>query len=126
VHVRLGRRVAEKVGEEALDQAVLADDLLGAGPSGLGQQRLLLLAAFDQPFGFEPLEHLAGGRTRHAEHLGDAGGEGGGAARQRVVLADREGEEVDGLQVLVDGVSRHRLNSNAACPPYEAAVSLAW
>ena len=39
---------------------------------GLGQDRLLVLAALDEPFGLEPLQHLAGRRARDAEHLGDA------------------------------------------------------
>ena len=72
------------------------------------QDRLLLLAALDEPLGLEPLEHLAGGGARDAEHLGDARRDralAGGA-----VLADREGEEVDHLEVLVDRVpvARHR------------------
>ena len=59
VHVRLGRRVAHEVGQEALDQAVLADDALGPLDPGRRQDRLLVLAALDEPVGLEPLQHLA-------------------------------------------------------------------
>ncbi len=101
--VRLGRRVAHEVGEEALDDPVLAHDALRALGALGREDRLLLLAALDEPLGLEPLEHLAGRRARDAEHLGDArrdrGRPGGGP-----VLADREGEEVDRLEVLVDRV----------------------
>ena len=63
-----------------------------------------MLAALDQPFGLEPLQHLPGRRARDAEHLGHPDGDGRQAVRHRPVLADREGEEVDRLEVLVDGV----------------------
>ena len=72
VHVRLGRRVAHEVGEEPLDDPVLADDALGPLAPGLGEDRLLLLAALDEPVRLEPLQHLAGRGARDAEHLGDA------------------------------------------------------
>jgi hypothetical protein len=39
---------------------VLADDALGALAPGLGEDRLLLLPALDQPLRLEPLQHLAG------------------------------------------------------------------
>ena len=71
VHVGLCGRVAHEVREQSLDDAVLADDALGALDPGVGQDRLLLLAALDEPFGLEPLQHLAGGGTRDAEHVGD-------------------------------------------------------
>ncbi len=100
--VGLGRRVAHEVGQEPLDDAVLANDLLGALDPGLGEDRLLLLAALDEALGLEALQHLARRRARDAEHLGDARGDG--ALAGRAVLADREGEEVDHLEVLVDGV----------------------
>jgi hypothetical protein len=85
---------------------VLADHPLGALDPGLGQERLLVLAALDEPVGLEPLQHLAGRGTRDAEHLGDARGDRG-RVRIGLVLADREGEEVDRLEVLVDGVAGH-------------------
>ena len=44
---------------------------------GGGQDRLLVLAALDEPLGLEPLQHLAGRRARDAEHLGHARGERG-------------------------------------------------
>ena len=75
VHVRLGGGVAHEVGEQPLDDAVLAHDL----PRPLGarrrEDRLLVLAALDEPVGLEALQHLAGRRARDAEHLGDARGE---------------------------------------------------
>ena len=102
--VRLARRVAHEVGEETLDDAVLAHH----APCALGalgrEDRLLVLAALDEAFGLEPLEHLPCGRARHAEHLRDPRRDRGRPGR-RPVLADREGEEVDRLQVLVDGVT---------------------
>ena len=73
---------------------------LGALDAGLGEDRLLLLAALDEALRLEPLEHLAGGRARHAEHLRDARRDR--ALARRPVLADREREEVDHLEVLVD------------------------
>ena len=67
------------------------------------EQRLLVLAAPDEALLLEPLQHLAGRCAGDAEHLGDARRErGGGSARLRAVLADRERQEVDRLQVLVD------------------------
>ena len=82
---------------------------------GRGEDRLLVLAALDEPLGLEPLQHLAGRGARDAEHLGDARGESGAAGRLRPVLADREGEEVDRLQVFVDAVARrHRGRSYPA------------
>ena len=102
VHMRLGGGVAHEVGEEALDDPVLSDDPLRALDPGVGQDRLLLLAALDEPFGLEPLQHLAGGCTRDTEHVGNARGDRGRGVRIGPVLADREGEEVDRFQVLVD------------------------
>ena len=63
VDVRLGGGVAHEVGEQALDDPVLPDDALGTLDPGFGQDRLLLLAALDEPVGLEPLQHLAGRRT---------------------------------------------------------------
>ncbi len=104
VNVRLGGRVAHEVREEALDDAVLADDPLRALRALDCEDRLLLLAALDEPVCLEALQHLAGGRPGDAEHLrhprGDRGRAGG-----RAVLPDREREEVDRLEVLVDAVT---------------------
>ncbi len=97
---------------------MLADDALGALAAGLGEERLLLLAALDQAFGLEPLQHLAGRGARDVEHLGDARGERRRAGAVRRVLADREGEEVDRLEVLVYRVAggRHAaILPNVAC-----------
>ena len=60
MHVGLGGRVPHEVGEEALDQAVLTDDALGPLDAGRRQDRLLVLAALDEPVGLEALQHLAG------------------------------------------------------------------
>ena len=107
--VRLGGGVAHEVRQQPLDDAVLAHDSLRALAAGRRQQRLLVLAALDQPFALEPLQHLAGRGARDAEHLGHARRERRRAAAQRSVLADRKREEVDRLEVLVDGVAlRHR------------------
>ena len=57
-------RVAHEVGEEPLDDAVLADDPLGALDPGGREDRLLLLASLDEPVDLEPLQHLA--RPRRA------------------------------------------------------------
>ncbi|HEX6489984.1 MAG TPA: adenylate/guanylate cyclase domain-containing protein [Gaiellaceae bacterium] len=108
VHVGLGGGIAHEVGQEPLDDPVLADDLLGAFAPARGQDRLLLLAALDQALGLEALQHLAGRGPGDAEHLGDAGGERGVSGRAGAVLPDRKGEEVDRLQVLIDRMSlRH-------------------
>ena len=47
--VRLGGRVAHEVGEQPLDDPVPADDPLGRLAAPRGQDRLLVLAALDQP-----------------------------------------------------------------------------
>src|SRR5262249_47456085 len=78
----------------------------------LGQDRLLVLAALHQAVLLEPLEHLPGGRAGDAEHLGDACRERRAARRRRPVLADREGEEPDRLQVFVDGVTVRHVGSS--------------
>ena len=75
VDVRLGGGVTHEVGQQPLDDAVLAHDPLGARAARLGEDRLLVLAALDEPFGLEPLQHLARRGARDAEHLGDARGQ---------------------------------------------------
>ena len=85
VHVRLGRRVAHEVGQEPLDDPVLADDLARALGAGRREDRLLVLAALDEPLGLEPLQHLAGRGARDAEHLRDPRGD----RRRRPVVAGR-------------------------------------
>ena len=113
LHVRLRGRVAHEVREQPLDDPVLAHDALRALATLRRQQRLLVLASLDQTFALESLQHLAGRRARHAEHLRHSRRERGRPAAKRAVLADRKGEEVDRLQVLVDGMSlRHSADRN--------------
>ena len=100
--MRLSRGVAHEVRQEPLDDAVLADDRLRPRAAGLREDRFLLLAALDQTLCLEALQHLAGRRAGDAEHLRDPRSERGGARRLRPVLADRERQEVDRLEVLVD------------------------
>src|SRR5205823_286021 len=119
----LGRCVAHEVGQEPLDDPVLADDLLGPLAPGRGQDRLLVLAALDEPLGLEPLQHLARGRPRDPEHFCHAGRQRGRAGGLRPVLADREGEEVDRLEVLVDGVSLRHAASLRGAPRAACKVS---
>ena len=108
VDVRLGGGVAHEVGEEPLDHAVLPHHLARPLGAGLGEERLLVLAPLDEPVRLEPLQHLAGRRPRDAEHLGDPRGDRLRRPRpRRPVLADREGEEVDRLEVIVDAVVDH-------------------
>ena len=71
VHVGLGRGVAHEVGQEPLDDPVLAHHALGPLAPGGGQDRLLVLASLHEALGLETLQHLAGRGTRDAEHLGD-------------------------------------------------------
>ena len=83
------------------------------------EDRLLLLTALDEAVHLEPLQHLTGRRARDTEHLRHARGDRG-RARRRPVLADREGEEVDRLQVLVDRMAlpvRHCSSSSPAAFP---------
>ncbi len=120
VHVRLGGRVAHEVREEALDDPVLADDALGALDAGGGEERLLLLAALDEAFRLETLEHLSGRGAGDAEHLRDAGRDR--VLARRPVLADREREEVDDLEVLVDRMPMAR-HAGQSSPPPDAASS---
>ena len=63
VDVRLRRGVAHEVGQEPLDDPVLAHDALGTLDAGRRQDRFLLLAPLDESFGLEALEHLARRRT---------------------------------------------------------------
>jgi hypothetical protein len=89
---------------------VLAHDALRALDAVGRQHGLFLVAALDEALRLETLQHLSGRGTRDAEHLGDAGGDRRGS-RRRAILADREGEEIDRLQILVHGMSvrlRHR------------------
>src|SRR5258708_21756832 len=81
--VRFAAGVAHEVGEQALDDAVLAHDALGSLPAGTREERFLPRAALDQPFSLEPFQHLAGRGARDAEHLGDAGCEWGRASALR-------------------------------------------
>jgi hypothetical protein len=106
VDVRLRAGVPHEVREQPLDDPVLAHHVLRALASALGEQRLLPRAALDQPLGLEPLQHLPGRRAGHAEHLGNARRERKRAPGRRV-LADRKGEKVDRLQIVVDGMARH-------------------
>ena len=115
VDVRLGGGVAHEVGEQPLDDPVTAHDSLGPLPARRRQDRLLVLAALDEPVLLEPLEHLAGGRPGDAEHLRDARGERRRARRRRPVLADREGEEPDRLEVFVDRVTLGHDGSRLTC-----------
>ena len=46
--------------EQPLDDPVLAHDLARPLGAGGGEDRLLVLAALDEPVGLEPLQHLAG------------------------------------------------------------------
>src|SRR3954454_12824101 len=106
VHVRLTGRVAHEVGEEALDDPVLAHDLARALGAGGCEDRFLVLAALDEALGFEPLQHLPGGRARDAEHLADAGRDRLRRPGRGLILADRESQEIDRLEVVVDAVTR--------------------
>ena len=115
VHVRLGGRVTHEVRQQPLDEPVAADDALRPLAPARGQDRLLALASFDEPLALEPLQHLAGRGARDAQHLGHAGGERGGAGGLRPVFADREGEEVDSLQILVDRMPRS--HGPSVCTP---------
>ena len=63
VDVRLGGRVAHEVGQQPLDDAVLAHDPAGALGAGRREDRLLVLAALDEAVRLEPLQHLAGRGT---------------------------------------------------------------
>src|SRR6185437_6220194 len=90
-------------------------DLLGPlAPDGC-EQRLLVLATFDETLGLEPLQHLAGRRARDAEHLGDPRRERRQSGVDRPVLADRKRQEVDRLEVLVDGMTGHGRILTVAC-----------
>ena len=99
--VRLVAGVAHEVGEEPLDDPMLAHDALGAHAAGRREERLLALPALDEALRLEPLEHLPGRRARHVEHLRDARRERGRACPAGGVFPDREGEEIDRLEVLV-------------------------
>ena len=123
VHVGLGGRVAHEVGQEALDQAMLADDALGPLDADRRQDRLLVLAPLDEPVGLEPLQHLPGRGARDAEHLGDARGD---RIRRRrgPVLADREREKVDRLEVLVDRMSLPVRHDRASRLTFPTAVTI--
>jgi hypothetical protein len=105
MHVRLGRRVAHEVGQEPLDEPVLAHDPLRPLAPGGSEDRLLVLAALDEALGLQALQHLAGRGPGDAEHLGHPRRQRRRALGLRPVLADGEGEEVDRLEVFVDGMT---------------------
>ena len=87
--------------------------------AGGGEDRLLVLAALDEALGLEALQHLAGRRPRDAEHLGHARRDRLRARHDRPVFADREGEKVDRLEVLVDPMSGgHAWTIEVACVRY--------
>ena len=114
--VRLAARVAEEVREEPLDQPVPADDTLGGGPPGVREDDLLALAPLDQAVRLEAFQHLARRCARDAEHVRDTRGERRRVLDDGPVLADREGEEVDRLEVGVDRVTlalRHVLGQSS-------------
>ena len=70
-----------------------------------------------------PLEHLADRRARDAEHVGDARGVRG-RAFGGLVLPDRRHEEVDGLQVVLEGVPvRVRHGADDSPRPRRATAS---
>ena len=75
VHVRLRGRVPHEIREQPLDDPVLAHDLARTLRAGRGEDRLLVLAALDEPFGLQALQHLARRGAGDAEHLGDARGD---------------------------------------------------
>ncbi len=60
--VALGHRVAEHVGEQALDYPVPADETVRPSPSGVREQDFPPGAALDQPVRLEAVEHCTGGR----------------------------------------------------------------
>jgi hypothetical protein len=101
VDVGLRGRIPHEVGQEPLDDPVLTNDALRPFGPDLGEDGLFLLAALHEPIDLEALQHLTRRGARHSEHLGDSGGNRGRSGR-RPVLADREREEVDRLEVLVD------------------------
>jgi primosomal protein N' (replication factor Y) (superfamily II helicase) len=124
LHVGLGGRVAHEVGEEPLDDAVLADDALGVLAALRGQDRLLVLAALDEAVGLEALEHLSGRRARDAEHVGDAHRQCWGTLRFRLVLPDGEGQEVDRLEIVVDGVPSRHVGDDPSVARFASVVPL--
>ena len=128
VHVRLGRGVAHEVGEEALDDAMLADDSAGRArlPSGVR------IASFCSPRSTRPSASsrfsISPADARETPSIS--------ATREAIavepgrgpVLADREGEEVDRLEVLVDGVAlraRHVQPPGWTAPGHYSAAPLA-
>jgi primosomal protein N' (replication factor Y) (superfamily II helicase) len=122
----VGERVAEQVGlfvgfcrcvphevrQQPLDDAVASHRALRDAAAFRREDRLLVLAALDETVRFEPLQHLSGRGARDAEHVGDADGEGRRSLGLRPVLADREGEEVDRLEVFLDGVPGRHVGDN--------------
>ena len=89
-----------------------------------GQDRLLVLAALDEALGLEALQHLPGRGPRDAEHVGDPDGERGHALRLGLVLPDREREEVDRLEVVVDGVTSRHVGDDFTVGRFASVVPL--
>src|SRR2546423_15095277 len=94
---------------------MLAPALLGALAADRCEQGLLVLAALDQSFALEPLQHLAGRGPGDPEHLSHAGGQRGRPCGERTVFPDRESQEVDRLEVLVDGVALRHFTVIVTC-----------
>ena len=126
--VGLGRGVAQKCGQEALDQPVATDHVFGGLLARLGQDCLFALTALHQALVLEALHHLADGRLGHAQHLGDACRKRRLITDHRPILAHGKSQEVDRLEVVVDRVAvdahRERIYPWSATTPAGMAGSV--
>ncbi len=71
--VDLVPRDPEDVGEEALDQAMAADDRLRVVATVVGEAKRLVVGAADVAVALEPADHLVDGRRRELHRPGDVG-----------------------------------------------------
>ena len=124
LHVGLGGRIAHEIGEQALDDPVLAHHALGVLATLRRQDRFLMLAALDEALGLESLQHLSRRGARDAQHVGDADGERGGALRLGLVLPDRKRQEVDRLEVVVHGVTSRHVGNDFTVARFASVVPL--
>jgi hypothetical protein len=86
---------AEHVGQEALDQAVAANDLLGLALAARGERDHLVGAARDVVVALEAADHLVHRRRRQLHRAGDVGA----GHRQAGLVQPVEGLEVPALGV---------------------------
>jgi len=92
--MRLPPLEAEHLDEEALGQAMPADDRVGVALACLGQMHFFTTIQRDQTIALESMDHFRNGGSRESEELREA---------RRNDVPVLVGKGVDRLQILLDG-----------------------